>query len=761
MNSLQPVLLSRPVGRLALTSAFDPVVHFNHSRFKSTAEAQEQALKVDSGLVQAIATSQDRDMKWNAMFGQERAASTVDEPLARFKAMRFRAAQIALLLVAASPWMAPAALADDPATAVARISLMQGAVSTQRGDSGDWNAATVNTPVVPGDCVSTGERSRAEIQLDFPNLLRLDERSVVRVADLTPQRLQIEVSQGQVSFTAFRNSDADVEIDTPNLAIHPRHDGVYRIQVNSDGETMVTVRRGEAEVGTAEGSTTLEPGQMITVRGDSTSAQYKLEPAPARDGFDNWNEERDRLLATAQNSPNLNPYYTGSADLNKNGTWQNAPDYGPVWTPSDVPPDWAPYRDGAWVWEPAWGWTWVSYEPWGWAPYHYGRWFLYGGRWAWWPGPITPYYRPIWAPAYVSFFGFGRHFGVGIGFGSYGWLPIGPGDLFYPWWGFGVSFGFADFHHFYGGRGFVAPLAGPFRGRAAISNLNGLETNARLRAGITSVSAQRFGNGRVVPEGRRIGAEEIRGAQFAQGRLPVTPGRASLSASGRPASRGTVPSRNLESQHFYSRTQPRAAQNSFARESAQVRQQIEQQRSPAANSPGNLTGRESGFGSGRAGETARQPAARQDEAPLGRSAGQTAGATEPRANSNAPGDGWHRFNSPQGQSGSQSSRGSAWNPQSYRDSQRSASRPQLDLHKSIVQQRAPSYGYGRSSSPVARPSYSAPPSQPSYRAPQAPRGYSSAPRSSAPSVPRGSSGGGSRGGGASRPSGSSRHPGHR
>jgi len=35
------------------------------------------------------------------------------------------------------------------------------------------------------------------------------------------------------------------------------------------------------------------------------------------------------------------------------------------------------------------------------------------------------YYRPIWAPAYVSFFGFGGGVGVGVGFGSFGWLPIG------------------------------------------------------------------------------------------------------------------------------------------------------------------------------------------------------------------------------------------------------------------------------------------------------------------------------------------------
>src|SRR5207237_1523080 len=93
--------------------------------------------------------------------------------------------------------------------------------------------------------------------------------------------------------------------------------------------------------------------------------------------------------------------------------------------------------DGRCVFHLYYYWTLVSYEPWGWAPYHYGRWFYYNYAWAWWPGPVYPAYRPFWAPAFVSFFGFGRHFGfgVGFGFGSIGWLPIGPCDSFFPWWG--------------------------------------------------------------------------------------------------------------------------------------------------------------------------------------------------------------------------------------------------------------------------------------------------------------------------------------
>ena len=43
---------------------------------------------------------------------------------------------------------------QDPQTGVGRISVINGDVSTQRGDLGDWVADTVNTPVAPGDTLT-------------------------------------------------------------------------------------------------------------------------------------------------------------------------------------------------------------------------------------------------------------------------------------------------------------------------------------------------------------------------------------------------------------------------------------------------------------------------------------------------------------------------------------------------------------------------------------------------------------------------------
>jgi hypothetical protein len=349
------------------------------------------------------------------------------------------------------------------------------------------------------------------------------------------------------------------------------------VEVNSEGETQVIVRKGEAEISTPQGSTRLENGRMIVVRGTAEEAQYKEEEAPSKDGWDSWNSDRDHTIRDAQSWNHTNRYYVGSEDLDAYGRWVTVPDYGPVWSPY-AQEGWVPYRSGRWVWEPGWGWTWVSYEPWGWAPYHYGRWFVYGGSWVWWPGPVYSAYRPVWAPAYVSFFGFGGGVGVGVGFGSFGWLPVGPCDPFYPWYGrYGSRFNSVNvvnitniYNIHNGGRGFhgIAPL----HAGTGYSNLRLANVDERVRRGISTVPADRFGTGRVAPVA--VGREEFDHGRMMAGNLPVVPTRAALSASNRPAAPDTLRHGN-QTQHFFSKSQPRPAPQAFDREAAQVRQAIQ------------------------------------------------------------------------------------------------------------------------------------------------------------------------------------------
>jgi len=469
--------------------------------------------------------------------------------------------------------------AEEPEPGVGRVSLINGDVSTMRGDSGDWVASTVNAPVVQGDKIATGKQSRTEIQLDYANIMRLDQGTEARIAELSHGRIQVQLAQGQLSLTVLKDNEANVEVDTPNVAVRPIQEGVYRIQVLSDSQSLVIVRNGEAEISTGQGSARVGKNDMITIRG-ADNPEYKVSQAPGIDTWDDWNNERNRQIQDAQSWRYANNYYTGAQDLDRYGRWVQAPGYDWVWSPyADA--DWAPYRSGRWCWEPYWGWTWVSYEPWGWAPYHYGRWFWYNSGWCWWPGPVHAAYHPVWAPAYVSFFGFGYggrnwSFGFGFGFNSIGWLPVGPCDRHYPWWGHNNNYNVVNVTSITNVRnvGGIGPLADP-RQRPYYSNLQMALRDPRVQQGVTAVSTENFVQGRTDLHNQIRSGISLRNAQMVQGTVPAVPTRASLRPTDRVVNPASLPSRTASAQKFLGARQSTSAANSFSERVAQIQHMVQ------------------------------------------------------------------------------------------------------------------------------------------------------------------------------------------
>lgn len=98
---------------------------------------------------------------------------------------------------------------------------------------------------------------------------------------------------------------------------------------------------------------------------------------------------------SAQPPPQAPDQRAFEQQLSPYGRWVDTPEYGRVWIPANVGPDWQPYADGQWV-STTWGWSFAAPVPWGWAVYHYGRWgWRAGFGWFWVPGYV-------WAPAWVS-----------------------------------------------------------------------------------------------------------------------------------------------------------------------------------------------------------------------------------------------------------------------------------------------------------------------------------------------------------------------
>ncbi len=587
--------------------------------------------------------------------------------------------------------------AEDQQHGVARLSIVQGDVNVKRGDNGELVAAIVNAPLMAQDHVQTAPGSRAEVQLDYANLIRLAPNTDVGFSDLEYHRYQLQLGAGTIIYRVLRNQDAQVEIDTPSIAFRPAGDGEYRLSVLDDGTTQITVRSGAGEIFGPRGSEQLQAGRTTLVRGNPSDPEFQTTYEIARDQFDDWSANRDRELLASQSYRYVSPDVYGADDLDAYGKWVPS-QYGQVWQPQPPTADWAPYSYGQWDYEPYYGWTWVDYAPWGWAPYHYGRWFFNAGYgWCWWPGVFGA--RFFWRPALVGFFGFGT---------GLGWVALAPFEPFYGWWGhWGRGFGFGVYRNV---NIFATYRNCGFRGGAVYARYNGF-----------GGPHERFGFAT---------REQLVNATAFRGQVPVSPSR--------------------ESYRFASRqafANPRLA--------AATNRQFFRTNFPN-NRGANLAGAP-GFAAANGGRFAQNNGARyaqnngtryapQAQAPRSNGSGWSrfgdpGGAAGYRQNYAAPGaaqvhpgqeSGWHTFGQAQ------------------------PSRPAYNGYRNGYEPRPGGFGNytaPRYSAPAPRynapaaPRYSAPPPA-HYSAPAAPHYSAPAPHYSAPSFRGGGGGGGaSRGGG--------------
>ncbi len=629
---------------------------------------------------------------------------------------RFLALTGAMLSVAGSFTPVRAQDPDDLKRGVARISLINGDVSVRRGDSGEWVAGVINAPLLTDDHVATGPNSRAEVQFDLSNLLRLGANGEVHLTQLEYGRYQMELNRGVMTYRMLRTSNGNIEIDTPSLSVRPSRQGSFRISVNDAGETEVTARNGDVEVFTPRGSQWVRNGQTLMARGAASDAEFQVVAASGMDDWDRWSDNRDRTLTQAVSPRYVGAGVYGTEDMDNYGSWTSVPEYGNVWRPT-VGPDWAPYQAGRWVWEDWYGWTWVSYDPWGWAPYHYGRWF-HNDRlgWCWYPGMMSGRY--YWSPALVGFFGFGHGVGIGFGFGNVGWVALAPYEVFHPWWGRG----------YYGNAGFNRSI------NITNVNVSNVYRNANYRNGISAVASNDFQGGRFNNVMRTSGAQ-VGSAGVIHGQMPFTAGSANMRFSDRQA---TVAPRSNPNVHAFTQQQPNPVRRggfgqgaSRAQNSPAMAQTNRGQSAPQNNDVGGW--RRFGSPSGQAAAQGNQPAVNRNGSGRAVQQQRNAGSSpSPQVSQPSPrnyGGGWQRFGTP---GGGNSAPGQSQTPTAPRQNYSapaagSARQESLRIAPPVVRQRS-SYSV---------PGYSAPrQSAPSY---SAPRQSAPAPRSS------GGSGGGNRG----------------
>jgi hypothetical protein len=322
----------------------------------------------------------------------------------------------------------------DPPGRVARISYLAGDVSFAPAGEDSWYGARINRPMVAGDRLWAGPDGRVELELGTA-MIRLDRGTSFQVLTLDDAMAQVQLTEGVLNLRIDELWEGQVyEVDTPTLAFVATQPGEYRIDIAPRGDsTQVTVFDGYADIYGEDGRRVAVQTGTSTRFFDPALREYQRLAMPRPDDFDRWTFARNDRYENSVARRYVAPGMIGYTDLDDHGSWRPVADYGHVWFPRQVAAGWAPYRDGRWSWIDPWGWTWVDDSPWGFAPSHYGRWVYVANGWGWVPGPR--HVRPVYAPALVAFVG-GSNWSLSVNAGGppIGWFPLGPRDVYVPWY---------------------------------------------------------------------------------------------------------------------------------------------------------------------------------------------------------------------------------------------------------------------------------------------------------------------------------------
>ena len=328
--------------------------------------------------------------------------------------------------------------ADPPARA-GRIAEVSGTAWLFDLETKAWARVLRNQTVGQGDQVRTDTRSRVTFRVGSSTVW-LDGESDMEVLQMDDAATVVRLIAGNLALRLRTVQAAqETRVQTREGVLSPEVGGLFRMDQLDRGSRMA-VLQGRAYFDPDDGT----PVQRAWLR-EGEQAEFwraespRAERQPIRhDRFSAWflaQDQAEGALALGDGATYVSPEMTGAEDLNQNGHWEIAAEYGNVWIPIRVTAGWEPYRDGRWVWTRHWGWSWVDNAPWGFAPFHYGRWILHRGLWAWAPGRFEP--RPAYSPGVVAWVG-GPQVSLGLAIGGIrrppqtGWLPLAPHQNYVP-----------------------------------------------------------------------------------------------------------------------------------------------------------------------------------------------------------------------------------------------------------------------------------------------------------------------------------------
>jgi hypothetical protein len=147
--------------------------------------------------------------------------------------------------------------------------------------------------IEPGDRVSTGQGSMAEILLNPGSYMRLGPLSSFEFGTTSLDDLRVSLRTGSAVFEVIAADDFRVSVQLPRSEIELTRSGVFRIDVLADGSGRIAVHKGKAFVGSGA-ETEVRAGRLATIsRGGTSVTKFDRDEG---DELDRWSKARAKEL---------------------------------------------------------------------------------------------------------------------------------------------------------------------------------------------------------------------------------------------------------------------------------------------------------------------------------------------------------------------------------------------------------------------------------------------------------------------------------
>ncbi len=164
------------------------------------------------------------------------------------------------------------AVAAEPCPVVGKLASVEGSVAVQRAGQESWAPGKPDQSLCQGDSIRVGERSRAAVFLITDAVLRLDERTTMRLTDIVEQKEKRSIIEMIIgAFQSFSRAPRSLAVNTP-----------YVNGLIEGTEFLVRVEGEQTEITVFEGKVKAvnDHGQLILARGESAVAKKGEAPQP-------------------------------------------------------------------------------------------------------------------------------------------------------------------------------------------------------------------------------------------------------------------------------------------------------------------------------------------------------------------------------------------------------------------------------------------------------------------------------------------------